>query len=187
MKKFVGIVSLTLVMVMLFTVSAFAASVSTLTTEIDKDNRTVKVSGTVSEPVEGQQATIMILKGNVDLSSLTDDDIAYIDQVPVSGGKYEFNAAIAADKGDSFTVYVGGSDIAAPKPQRFSFTSLSKGPGDCNGDGVVNLKDYMIVLSSYNTSSSDANFDPMADLNGDNVINLKDYMEVLSNYNKSYN
>ena len=186
MKKFVGIVSLTLVMVMLFTVSAFAASVSTLTTEIDKDNRTVKVSGTVSEPVEGQQATIMILKGNVDLSSLTDDDIAYIDQVPVSGGKYEFNAAIAADKGDSFTVYVGGSDIAAPKPQRFSFTSLSKGPGDCDGDGVVNLTDYMLVLNNYGKTSQDPDFDPLADTDGDGVINLTDYMDVLNNFGKVY-
>lgn len=186
MKKFVGIVSLTLVMVMLFTVSAFAASVSTLTTEIDKDNRTVKVSGTVSEPVEGQQATIMILKGNVDLSSLTDDDIAYIDQVPVSGGKYEFNAAIAADKGDSFTVYVGGSDIAAPKPQRFSFTSLKKGPGDCTGDGAVNLEDYMLVINNWGRISTDPNFDVRADCNDDGAINLEDYMEVINNWGKVY-
>lgn len=187
MKKFVGIVSLTLVMVMLFTVSAFAASVSTLTTEIDKDNRTVKVSGTVSEPVEGQQATIMILKGNVDLSSLTDDDIAYIDQVPVSGGKYEFNAAIAADKGDSFTVYVGGSDIAAPKPQRFSFTSLKKGPGDCNGDGLVNLDDYQAVIYNFGKTEADPTFSFEADLNGDGMINLDDYQEVIYNFGKTYN
>ena len=187
MKKFVGIVSLTLVMVMLFTVSAFAASVSTLTTEIDKDNRTVKVSGTVSEPVEGQQATIMILKGNVDLSSLTDDDIAYIDQVPVSGGKYEFNAAIAADKGDSFTVYVGGSDIAAPKPQRFSFTSLSKGEGDCNGDGVVDLEDYMYVFRNYGKTASDSGFELEADLTGDGNVDIEDYMAVFRNYGNVYN
>lgn len=187
MKKFVGIVSLTLVMVMLFTVSAFAASVSTLTTEIDKDNRTVKVSGTVSEPVEGQQATIMILKGNVDLSSLTDDDIAYIDQVPVSGGKYEFNAAIAADKGDSFTVYVGGSDIAAPKPQRFSFTSLSKGEGDCNGDGVVDVEDYMYVFRNYGKIASDSGFELEADLTGDGNVDIEDYMAVFRNYGNVYN
>lgn len=187
MKKFVGIVSLTLVMVMLFTVSAFAASVSTLTTEIDKDNRTVKVSGTVSEPVEGQQATIMILKGNVDLSSLTDDDITYIDQVPVSGGKYEFNAAIAADKGDSFTVYVGGSDIAAPKPQRFSFTSLSKGEGDCNGDGVVDVEDYMYVFRNYGKIASDSGFELEADLTGDGNVDIEDYMAVFRNYGNVYN
>ena len=187
MKKFVGIVSLTLVMVMLFTVSAFAASVSTLTTDVDKDNRTVKVSGTVSEPVEGQQATIMILKGNAELSSLTDEDIAYIDQVPVAGGKYEFNAAIAADKGDSFTVYVGGSDIAAPKPQRFSFTSLSKGPGDCTGDGRVNLEDYMLVFNNWGKTSADADFNADADCTGDGKINLEDYMEVFNNWGQVYN
>ncbi len=186
MKKFVGIVSLTLVMVMLFTVSAFAASVSTLTTDVDKDNRTVKVSGTVSEPVEGQQATIMILKGNAELSSLTDEDIAYIDQVAVVGGKYEFNAAIAADKGDSFTVYVGGSDIAAPKPQRFSFTSLKKGPGDCTGDGAVNLEDYMLVINNWGRISTDPNFDVRADCNDDGAINLEDYMEVINNWGKVY-
>jgi len=52
-------------------------------------------------------------------------------------------------------------------------------PGDVNGDGVVNLKDVVLIrraiaggwsLSKYNASA--------ADVNGDGLINLKDVVLI---------
>jgi hypothetical protein len=55
-------------------------------------------------------------------------------------------------------------------------------PGDLNGDGVVNIFDLSILLSSYGKTTTQA-ANPNADLNGDGNINVFDLSILLSNYN----
>ena len=49
-------------------------------------------------------------------------------------------------------------------------------PGDINGDGSVNIVDFSIMLSKWNTS------DPGADLNKDGAVNVVDFSILLSNW-----
>ncbi len=48
--------------------------------------------------------------------------------------------------------------------------------GDANGDGSVNLFDYVVLDAHFNSS------DPMADLDGDGSVNLFDYVVVDQNF-----
>ncbi len=48
--------------------------------------------------------------------------------------------------------------------------------GDINGDGSVNVVDFSILLSKWNTSDS------ASDLNGDGIVNVVDFSILLSNW-----
>jgi hypothetical protein len=52
--------------------------------------------------------------------------------------------------------------------------------GDLNNDGVVNITDLSILLSSWNTTNS------TADINKDGTVNILDLSILLSNYGKTY-
>jgi hypothetical protein len=60
-----------------------------------------------------------------------------------------------------------------------SFAAVPAAASDLNGDGVVNLSDLSILLSSFGTSSS------RGDLDGNGVVNLTDLSILLSNYGKT--
>lgn len=45
---------------------------------------------------------------------------------------------------------------------------------DLNGDGIVNVKDLVIVAMAYGTSTGEARFDANADLNQDGSVNVAD-------------
>jgi hypothetical protein len=55
-------------------------------------------------------------------------------------------------------------------------TSAKASHSDVNGDGKVNLVDFSILLSFWNTA------DPVADINGDGVVNLGDFSIMLFNW-----
>jgi hypothetical protein len=56
--------------------------------------------------------------------------------------------------------------------------------GDINGDGVINIQDLSLLLSSYGQSRSTCatNTSYTCDLNGDGVINVFDLSIILTNY-----
>jgi hypothetical protein len=56
--------------------------------------------------------------------------------------------------------------------------------GDINGDGVVSLVDFSLLVASYNKRSGDAGYDWRADLNGDNAVTLQDFSLLAGNYNR---
>ena len=55
--------------------------------------------------------------------------------------------------------------------------------GDCNGDNVVDLTDYTIVIEAFDSLEGDGKWNPQADLNEDGAIDLTDYVLVLLNFN----
>lgn len=201
MNKIFRCLSLVLVLVMMMSMTTFAASISAPTVNSDKELRTVKVSGTVAEPNENQQVVILVLESTANLQSVSDDDIAYIDQITAEDdGKYEFNFAIDESKGDKFKAYIGGTGVTSPQPATINLGQLG-GPGDCAGlkvadggpgpDGEVGLADYVFIISNYKKSvyNSDAKLQEqlmIADFNNNQTIDLGDYVTVISNYKKSY-
>jgi hypothetical protein len=61
------------------------------------------------------------------------------------------------------------------------YRSFAAAPIDCdlNHDGVVNISDLSILLSSYNTTNA------VADINKDGMVNILDLSQLLSNYGAS--
>ena len=68
------------------------------------------------------------------------------------------------------------SPTATPTPSPSPTPTPSPKPGDINGDGFVNVVDFSIMLSKWNTS------DPGADLNKDGIVNIVDFSILLSNW-----
>ncbi|MDH7563918.1 MAG: CARDB domain-containing protein [Candidatus Bathyarchaeota archaeon] len=54
--------------------------------------------------------------------------------------------------------------------------------GDVNGDGVVDLKDYLIVAAAFGSYPGHPRWNPVADINRDNMVDLKDVFIVAKNY-----
>jgi len=65
--------------------------------------------------------------------------------------------------------------------------SLSKGPGDINGDGKVDIYDVVLAAVAYGSTPEDPNWNPVADLAPPyGKIDIYDMVTILSNYGKEY-
>jgi len=56
--------------------------------------------------------------------------------------------------------------------------------GDCNGDGMVDLYDMVVVGMAYEATPASPHWDPTADINGDNVVDLLDLVIIGNNFEK---
>ena len=88
-----------------------------------------------------------------------------------------------------------GSDGVGDSPYAIDVYNLDRYPlmkpyvpmlGDCNGDGVVNLQDAMIVALAFGTYPDSARWNPLADVNKDGTVNLKDLFAVYIRFGKTY-
>jgi hypothetical protein len=57
--------------------------------------------------------------------------------------------------------------------------------GDVNKDGVVNIRDVVLVILIYRSTPSDPDWNPSADLNNDGIIDTRDITMVLQNFGVS--
>ena len=55
--------------------------------------------------------------------------------------------------------------------------------GDANNDNSIGLEDYSFLVTTFNLSSSDDNYNPQADFNGDGAVGLEDFSLLVSNFN----
>lgn len=92
-----------------------------------------------------------------------------------SGGSYHLQAKVINGHwlSNSTTVTTGSAPYAW----------LFLRNGDCNGDNVVDLTDYTIVIEAFDSLEGDGKWNPQADLNEDGAIDLTDYVLVLLNFN----
>jgi hypothetical protein len=107
----------------------------------------------------------------------------------------------------SFVVWVSATEITAVAPAAGTFGPVdvrvvnpdggedtmlngftySGGPGDLNGDGIVNVADLSLVTSNFGRDDpSDPNWEPLADPDGNGLINIADLSVVTSNFGKEY-
>lgn len=54
--------------------------------------------------------------------------------------------------------------------------------GDCSGNNVIDLEDYLILVQSFDSLFGDANYVAEADLNGDLIVNLDDYLILVQSF-----
>ena len=76
----------------------------------------------------------------------------------------------------AFVVATWTVDIGVIKPQSVSAQSASTCPGDFNGDGKVNLADFLAFAGGFGTRSGDANYNARLDMNGSGAIDLSDFL-----------
>jgi len=55
---------------------------------------------------------------------------------------------------------------------------------DFDNDGMVGIRDFMVLLQAWGSQSGDAGYDPAVDLSGDNVIGSSDYWILTTRYGK---
>jgi uncharacterized repeat protein (TIGR02543 family) len=98
---------------------------------------------------------------------------------PDAGSTFEGWSGAATGTANPVTVTMDGD-------RTVTATFKANGPGDLNGDGVVNIDDLTLVTSHFGQTSADPGWDPLADANGDGLVNIDDLTAVISNYGRSY-
>ena len=67
-----------------------------------------------------------------------------------------------------------------------TFTAPATGPGDFDGNGIVNLADFLLFTAVFNKSSSDVGFDARMDFDGNGNINLADFLAFVGVFDTTY-
>jgi len=82
------------------------------------------------------------------------------------------NSAVVAN-GNLYGTGAGGLVAFGPAPRL---------PGDCDGNGVVDVFDVIIIVNAFGSTPGDPNWDPRADLDGNGVVDVFDVIEVVNNF-----
>ncbi|MFA6449279.1 MAG: fibronectin type III domain-containing protein, partial [bacterium] len=112
----------------------------------------------------------------------------------VAATSYKVRLVVHQGDGYPYTKMTSGTGyLVLGKPFNITtgFTSMPTlspigvGPavGDANCDGMVSIKDMMVIRSSFNALSSDPRYNVNADFNGDSLVSLKDLMVMKSYFN----
>ncbi len=56
--------------------------------------------------------------------------------------------------------------------------------GDCDGDNVVSVFDYILLSNAFDTAPGDPAWDARADLDGDEVVSVFDYIVLSDNFDR---
>lgn len=56
--------------------------------------------------------------------------------------------------------------------------------GDVNGDGLVNLDDFLRLAASYEAQRGDPAYEPRADFDANGVVDLEDFLILAANYER---
>lgn len=178
--KILKVLCLTMVLVLMLSCTAMAATVQLDTPQVDKTAKTAVVSGKIVDPAESSQVTIVVIESSKSLSSVASGDIVYVDQMALEAdGTFSFSLAVNQEKfkGDQFKAYIGGTGVTTVSSATLNFGSTLK--GDVTGDGKVSLLDYQLVVANFGKTTS------KGDANGDGKVSLTDYQLVVANFGKT--
>ncbi|MDE2887202.1 MAG: leucine-rich repeat domain-containing protein [Gemmatimonadota bacterium] len=119
--------------------------------------------------------------GNPTLSMLSLSAVA----VPAGGYLGQVNLRISRSLTSSDVLAVQSASTAGPGGVQnldvaqavLSLTQAPACPGDFNGDGMVNLADFLAFAGAFGTRSGDVNYDARMDMDGSGAINLSDFLD----------
>lgn len=132
----------------------------------------VKVSGYLS--VGGATVTLVSGTGR---STKTDNN-GYFEFTSVPAGTYSLIISKSNAITRNMLINVSTTDYVVATQN----LKLKLYVGDLNGDGNINITDYVAFLGCYGTSSGDANYIASVDYDNNGIININDYVEFLGNY-----
>ncbi|MDE3001596.1 MAG: hypothetical protein OXU79_21175 [Gemmatimonadota bacterium] len=118
--------------------------------------------------------------GNPTLSMLSVSAVT----IPASGylGQVNLRASRALTSSDVLAVQSastagpGGVQNLDVSQAVLTFAQAPACPGDFNGDGLVNLADFLAFAGGFGTRSGDANYDARIDLDGNGAVDLTDFL-----------
>ena len=118
--------------------------------------------------------------GNPTLSMLSLSAVA----VPASGflGQVNLRVSRALTSSDELAIQsasmagAGGVQNVDVSQAVLTFTQAPACPGDFNGDGMVNLADFLAFAGGFGTRSGDANYNTQMDLDASGAVDLSDFL-----------
>lgn len=94
------------------------------------------------------------------------------------------------DTSGARNIFLGFTETLPPTPTPMPTPTATPTPtpvptpaicmGDANGDGVVNLNDFIAVRDNFGRANP-----PVGDANGDGVVNLQDFIAVRDNFGRA--
>ena len=114
--------------------------------------------------------------------------------VPSTGYLGQLDLQVTRSLEDGATLIVkslsmtSGSDVDVLDVSNaiISFTKPTTSPGDFDGDGNVNLADFLAFVAVFGRSSSDAGFDARMDFDGNRNVNLADFLAFVAVFGTQY-
>ncbi len=67
-----------------------------------------------------------------------------------------------------------------------TFTGPATGPGDFDGNGNVNIADFLLFMDVFGKSSSDVGFDARMDFDGNGNVNIADFLLFVDVFGTTY-
>ena len=118
--------------------------------------------------------------GNPTLSMLSVSAVT----IPSSGYLGQVNLRVSRALTSSDVLSVPSASIAGPggvlnldvAQAMLTFTQAPACPGDFNGDGMVNLADFLAFAGGFGARSADANYDAQLDMDGNGSVDLSDFL-----------
>ncbi|MDE3256624.1 MAG: leucine-rich repeat domain-containing protein [Gemmatimonadota bacterium] len=118
--------------------------------------------------------------GNPTLSMLSLSAVS----IPGSGYLGQVNLSVSRALASSDVLSVQRASTAGPggvqnldvSKSLLTFTRAPACPGDFNGDGMVNLADFLAFAGGFGARSGDANYDSNLDMDGSGAVDLSDFL-----------
>ena len=118
--------------------------------------------------------------GNPTLSMLSTSAVA----IPASGYLGHVDLKVSRELTSLDALEVASAEIASAgvvqnldvSQALLTFKQAPACPGDFNGDGMVNLADFLAFAGGFGTRSGDAKYDSRADMDGNGAIDLSDFL-----------
>lgn len=94
----------------------------------------------------------------------------------VEAGTASYSGCQVDLKGEGYVLeaVAGGTTLGATAPFNVIWA------GDANGDCLVDIVDFSVMVYSFGKRLGDAGFDSRADLNGDNVVDIVDFSVLVT-------
>ena len=77
-------------------------------------------------------------------------------------------------------------DVLDVSNAMISFTASATGPGDFDGNGNVNIADFLLFVEAFGKTSSDVGFDARMDFDGNGNVNIADFLLFVEVFGTTY-
>jgi hypothetical protein len=89
-------------------------------------------------------------------------------------------------KGNILLMFYVGREDTSPYRNRIGLATSYIGIiGDINQDGIVGVKDFIILVKAFCSYPTHPRWNPAADLNNDNKVDFKDLVILMKNWGKT--
>jgi len=104
---------------------------------------------------------------------------------PVMGGVSPFPGILIPGEALGLATLRSGM-VGQFGPDDLDALSIARLPGDCDGNGVVNVFDAIIIVNAFGSNPFSPNWDPRADLDCNNTVNVFDAISLVNNFGRTW-